>query len=107
VFLLLLLSVAAYIAVEEVVLPIGNPLRRSSGQIAASLLERTPAGSTRAAVLTWINTQGWRGGGRPYPLHERPPLERVLGSYTSFGLRVVVFAHWKFDDDERLQTVEV
>jgi hypothetical protein len=95
------------IAAEWVIRPILNPLRRSPAAITASLLEKTPPGSTRAEVVAWVNAQGWPAGGKPYPLNGEVPVQRILGKYDTYGFIVVVFAEWVFDTDGRLETVEV
>jgi hypothetical protein len=95
------------ITVEWLVRPILNPLRRSPGTIAASLLEQTQPGSTRAEVSGWVDAQGWRAGGKPYPFGGEVPVQRIVGEYDSFGFDVIVCAEWIFDKDGRLETVEV
>jgi hypothetical protein len=104
--LILAVSVVA-IAVELLVRPILNPLRRSPETIAASLLEQTRPGSTRAEVLEWVDAQGWHAGGKPYPLGGEVPVQRIVGEYNSFGFQTLVSAEWVFDKDGRLETVEV
>jgi hypothetical protein len=97
----------AYVTDQCLVRPLLNPLRRSPESITADLLERMPPGSPRAEVEAWVDAQRWRHGGRPYPLAEVPPLQRVVGEYESFTFIVVVSAEWRFGPDGRLETVEV
>jgi hypothetical protein len=84
-----------------------NPLRGSPKAIATSLLEQTPTGSSRQDVLGWVDSQGLREGGRPWSLNEPKPLQRQVGEYDEFGFTTLVFAHWIFDNDGRLERIEV
>ena len=104
---LLLAVCTAGFAAEWVVLPALNPMRRSPESVAASLLGHTPPGSTRQEVQAWVDLQGWRHGGKPYPLNATPPIQRVVGEYHSFPFTEMVFAEWVFGEDDRLKSVEV
>jgi hypothetical protein len=87
-----------------VTLPHREPLRRSPDEIAASILEQTPPGSTRAEVQAVIARQGWwqsRGRGL-----DEGEIEVHLGTYKTI-LDTDVFVVWQFDDTGRLQTVHV
>jgi len=105
--LLLAAACVAFVLVEWVVRPAINPLRRSPDTIAASLLGKTPPGSAREDVERWVDAQGFQIGGTRFTSTGTPPMERVLGSYNSFGFTVEVTAEWVFDENGRLTTIEV
>jgi hypothetical protein len=87
-------------------MPLTNPLRRSSDQIAASLLEETSRGASRAEVEALVSRRGWRSGGI---MGQEPPggIGVEIGTYRDVLFRTAVFAYWVFDADDRLQEVKV
>ena len=104
--LILVVPVVAIVA-EWTIRPMLNPLRRSPDAIAASLLEKTPPGTSRAEVVAWADAQGYGWGGRLTPIGAEVPVQRLVGTYSTYGFIVSVFAEWVFDENGRLVTVEV
>jgi hypothetical protein len=102
---LVLVLAGAALACYLFVLPLLNPLRRSEGDIAASLLEQTPPGTPREEVEALVRDRGWPRGGRVF--NEPDALSVAIGSYHDFPFGVTVFACWRFDEQGRVRTVEV
>jgi hypothetical protein len=107
--LLILVMIGGTIITYEVVLPWTNPLRRSNEKIAATLLQKTPLGSTMVEVRAVLDREGSRHWEPDYDPPDQVTIQSTLGRYTDyFGLVVLVTVEWVFDKkDLRLQRIKV
>lgn len=89
-----------------------RPLHRSEAKIRASLLERTPVGTPRSDVETFVAKQGWhRLDVAPRSGNVQTPIEVYFGEYFicgswGFAMRGV-YGTWGFDSDGRIVDVKV
>ncbi len=96
-----------------------DPMRRPSEQIHASILERTPLGTTHNDVRAFLDVQGWKhhagdkeGGDfwqyrKEHEIKGESAICARLGSYQGFPWYVTVDAVWVFDADGKLIGVQV
>ena len=92
-----------------------DPLRRSDSEIRASILGKTPIGSTREHVLATIEREGWLGH-REYRGIHRPEVEHH--SFFGYGAEISSYApffifpcyssaYWLFGADDRVSELFV
>ena len=99
-----------------------RPLHRSHASIRASLLKRTPPGTSEVQVERFITKEGWhtsrdsayllsravaQGGGPPVPKDVHSVLMAELGGYVIFIGTRCTYGLWGFDADGRLMDVWV
>jgi hypothetical protein len=84
----------------------------SREQIAQTLLEATPRGTSRAIVRRFVDSKGWGRGGliRATGGPDRDPVDRIsvyLGKARGFIMDQRVYAEWIFDGEDKLIGVQV
>ena len=86
-----------------------RPLHRSEASIKASLLKRTPLGTSRTDVRKFIARQGWKvEQDSRVPAGAPCPRENVFfGSYFIFFGECDVYGVWTFDAAEKLIDLSV
>ncbi len=96
-----------------------DPMRKPSEQIQASILERTPPGTTVNDVRAFLDSKGWKHypgdkeGGNFWLYRNQHEVQGVsaicarLGSYQGLPWYVTVDAVWVFDSDGKLIGVQV
>jgi hypothetical protein len=97
-----------------------NELRADDAKIRQWLLQRTPLGTEKQVVSTFIDAQGWKdnsgkkdSGFFDVYLRDSPhqnaesALEVVLGGYPGFPWHVTVIAVWVFDIEGHLIDLKV
>lgn len=80
-----------------------RPLHRSKASIRASILKRTPLGTSKKEVEKFIAKEGWR------PESDEPPsrIEVRFGGYVIFFGTCDVYGTWQFDRGDRLSDFQV
>jgi hypothetical protein len=96
-------------------LPLIDPIRRSDNSVQEWLLKKTPIGTPRHEVETFIEERGWTKGGR-YRSEEIDKVGRAnvekhwldyrLGSYWNV-FDTTVYAEWHFDETGKLDSIHV
>jgi hypothetical protein len=96
-----------------------DPIRRPPEQIHASILERTPLGTTVDDVRAFLDSEGWKyypgdkEGGffwlyrNEHEVRGESAICARLGSYQGLPWYVTVDAVWVFDSDSKLIGVQV
>jgi hypothetical protein len=94
-----------------------RPLHRSHASIRASLLKRTPLGTSKQQVERFVAKEGWRvshdnayllpravkqGGGPPVPTNVQNVLMADFGGYFIFLGTREIYGLWGFDADGHL-----
>jgi hypothetical protein len=94
-------------------------MRKPSEQIQASILERTPLGTTEKDVRAFLDSKGWKhypgdkeGGDfwtyrNQHEVKGESAICATLGSYQGLPWYITVDAVWVFDSDGKLIDVEV
>ncbi len=84
-----------------------RPLHRSTAGIRASILKKTPPGTTKKDVEAFIAKEGWR----PMDIRGRGPepneIQVRFGGYAVFFGTCNVYGLWEFDNDGRLLDLRV
>jgi len=89
-----------------------RPLHRSEAGIRASLLKRTPLGTSKKEVEAFIAREGWQPRSETgAPRTEQSAIQVHFGEYFicgtwGFAMRGV-WCHWRFDDDGHLVDIWV
>jgi hypothetical protein len=96
--------IAATLIVVVVGCSAARPLHRSEASIQASLLKRTPLGTSRTDVQKFITRQGWELQRDSFvPSGAPSPRDTVcFGGYAIFIGTSYVYGEWTFDAGEKL-----